>query len=208
MKTSILTVEIRYEQDVVLSRQRARQIAGLLGFKPQYQVHIATAVSEIARNAFRYAGGGTLEFIVEKEPLPKLRMILIDQGPGIANLQTILDGKYISKTGMGLGILGAKRLMDLFQIESTAIGTKVVLEKAMPEATAELNPAFFAKLLKELSRKTTQDPFGEVQQQNQELLAAFGELERRQNELALMNMELEQAKRQLTLHNEQLESRV
>ena len=97
MRTTLLKVEIRYEQDVVLARQRARQIAGLLGFKPQYQVHIATAVSEIVRNAFRYAAGGTLEFIVEKEPIPKMVMILIDQGSGIANLQTILDGKYVSK---------------------------------------------------------------------------------------------------------------
>jgi signal transduction histidine kinase len=83
-----------------------------------------------------------------------------------------------------------------------------VLEKAIREPKVELTPAFFAKLTKELSRQTSQDPFAEVQQQNQELLAAFGELERRQNELALMNLELEEAKRQLTLHNEQLESRV
>lgn len=208
MTTPILTVEIRYEQDVVLSRQRARQVARLLGFKPQYQVHIATAVSEIARNAFRYGGGGKMEFLVETEPNPKLRMILADQGAGIPNLQTILDGKYISRTGMGLGILGAKRLMDEFQIESTAKGTRVVLEKLIPKPKEELNPSFFAKLTKELSRQTPHDPFAEVQQQNQELLAAFSELERRQNELGRVNLELEQAKKDLVLQNEELESHV
>src|ERR1043166_2568988 len=70
MKTSILKVEIRHERDVVLSRQRARQIADLLGFNPQDQVRIATAVSEIARNTFRYAGRGQAEFLIETEPNP------------------------------------------------------------------------------------------------------------------------------------------
>jgi signal transduction histidine kinase len=207
MKTSILRVEIRYEQDVVLCRQRARQIAGLLGFRPQGQVHIATAVSEIARNAFRYAGGGQMEFFVESEPTARMCMVLTDQGPGIPNLQTIFDGKYASKTGMGLGIVGAKRLMDQFLIETTSKGTKVVLEKAIAREK-KLNPSFLAELTKELSRQTSEDPFAEVQQQNQELLAAFSELEQRQNELTRVNLELEQAKRELTLHNEHLESRV
>src|SRR2546421_303551 len=58
MNASLLTVEIRTEQDVVLARQRARHVAGLLGFTSQEQTSIATAVSEIARNAFRYAGRG------------------------------------------------------------------------------------------------------------------------------------------------------
>src|SRR4051794_12436290 len=104
----LLKAGVRFDEAVVLAGQRAREVAGMLGFKPELKEHIATAVSEIVRNAFRYAGGGTLEFSVIKEPIAKLRMILIDQGPGIANLQMILDGKYISKTGMGLGIRGAK----------------------------------------------------------------------------------------------------
>ena len=65
MSLPLLTLEIRLEPDVVLARQRARQIAGLLGFPPLDQTRIATAVSEIARNAFQYAGGGKVEFLVE-----------------------------------------------------------------------------------------------------------------------------------------------
>ena len=63
MSIPVMTVALRTEQDVVTARQRARQISGLLAFEPQDQVRIATAVSEIARNAFRYAGGGEVEFL-------------------------------------------------------------------------------------------------------------------------------------------------
>ena len=61
MSKALLTVALQYEQDVVVARQRARQISGLLGFDGQDQTRIATAVSEIARNAYRYAGGGKVE---------------------------------------------------------------------------------------------------------------------------------------------------
>jgi len=64
MSLPLLTLDVRLEPDVVLARQRARQIAGLLGFPPLDQTRIATAVSEIARNAFQYAAGGKVEFQV------------------------------------------------------------------------------------------------------------------------------------------------
>ena len=101
MTKRLISVAIDHEQDVVSVRQRARQIAGLLGFEAQDQVRIATAASEIARNAFRYAGGGTAEFELEGSIPPQLLIIRIsDRGPGIENLQTILDGGYRSQTGM------------------------------------------------------------------------------------------------------------
>src|SRR5256885_16892828 len=108
----ILSVAIKYEHDVVAARQRARQIAGLLGFDSQDQTRIATAVSEIARNAVGYGGGGRIDFSVEGQTRPQIFTIRVrDRGPGIAELDTILSGRYQSSTGMGLGIVGAKRLM-------------------------------------------------------------------------------------------------
>ena len=65
MSVTLLTLQIRLEPDVVLARQRARQLAELLGFDTQEQTRIATAVSEVARNAFRYAGGGKAVFVVD-----------------------------------------------------------------------------------------------------------------------------------------------
>lgn len=208
MKTRLLKVEIAYEHDVVLSRQRARQIAALLGFTAQDQVRIATAVSEIARNAFRYAKRGRIEFFVQSVPSPILQMILTDHGSGIPNLDIILEGKYKSRTGMGLGLIGAKRLMDKFEIETGPKGTKVVLEKFIPNIENRFDSKFLVTLGDELSRQTSEEPFVELQQQNQELLAAFMELEKRQKELACLNLELKNAKKQLNLQNEQLEDRV
>src|SRR5262245_46585734 len=130
----ILNVTIQHEPDVVLARQRARQIAELLGFEGQDQTRIATAVSEIACNAFIYAGGGKVEFQLEGKTVPQVLLINIsDQGPGIRGLQAILDEEYQSNTGMGLGILGARRLMDQFAIETNpGQGTTVHLTKLLP----------------------------------------------------------------------------
>src|SRR4051794_11832117 len=114
----LLGMEIRQEHDVVLVRQRARQIAGLLGFESQDQTRIATAVSEIARNAFQYARTGTVEFLVDEQAPPAFLVRVADKGPGIADLRAILDGRYTSPTGMGVGLVGARRLMDRFEIES------------------------------------------------------------------------------------------
>src|SRR5215510_2247189 len=120
MKWPVLTVTIKYEHDVVAARRRARQIAGLLGFDAQDQSRIATAVSEIARNAYNYADGGRVEFLVEGEGAQQTLLIEVkDQGPGIADLESVLQGQYRSATGMGLGIMGARRLMDVCEISSS-----------------------------------------------------------------------------------------
>src|SRR5580658_5168678 len=137
MTLPVLTVAIRHEQDTVTVRQRSRQIARLLGFDTQDQTRIATAVSEIARNAFRYAGGGRAEFVIEGKTTPQLFLINVtDEGPGIRNLQEILEGRYTSTTGMGMGIVGARRLMDQFDIESTKRGTRVSLKKVFSRKAA------------------------------------------------------------------------
>jgi anti-sigma regulatory factor (Ser/Thr protein kinase) len=94
MPLPIVTMTIETEGDVVAVRQRARRVAELLGFDRQDQTRIATAVSEIARNAFIYAGGGRAEFIVETKSPQLFRIRISDRGKGIANLQAILDGQY------------------------------------------------------------------------------------------------------------------
>src|SRR5687767_2521855 len=118
--TLLLRADIRHEQDVVLIRQRARHIAMLLGFDSQDQTRIATGVSEVARNAFEYAGGGRVGFLVTGGERPVYVIRLADDGPGIPNLDAILEGRYESPTGMGLGLLGARRLLDLFDIHTGA----------------------------------------------------------------------------------------
>ena len=87
--TRLTSMALRREQDVVLCRNRARTIAATLRFDRQQQVRIATAISEIARNAFGYAGGGRAEFAIEpSDPQQRFRIRISDKGKGIANLQS------------------------------------------------------------------------------------------------------------------------
>ncbi len=192
----ILSLEIRFEQDVVMTRQRTRQIAEILGFDAQDQTRIATAVSEISRNAFQYTGGGKVEFSIEDDQSGCFMISVRDRGLGIANLKTILDGQYISATGMGLGIIGTQRLMDRFHIESIAgQGTTVLMGKNLPKRSPQVTPERLGQITDELVRKSPQNPFAEIQRQNQELLHALEALRQREEELLELNRELEDTNR-------------
>src|SRR5215831_17192769 len=111
MSNRLSTITLRNERDVVQARQRAREIAAVMGFDNQEQIRLATATSEMARNAFRYARGGKVSFAVQSGKMQTLEIVISDTGPGIPNLSEIFEGRYRSETGMGLGIMGTKRLM-------------------------------------------------------------------------------------------------
>ena len=196
MSAALLSVAITYEDDVVSARQRARQIASLLGFDVTGQTRIATAVSEIARNAFVYAGGGRVEFSIEGATPPQLLIAKIsDKGKGIGRLKEVLSGRYESATGMGIGIVGARRLMDHFDIDSTTRGTTVTLKKMLPRRSPLLGPSDFARLAERLAAGAPTRPIDEVRQQNQELLRTLEDLNQRQQELVRLNRELEDTNR-------------
>src|SRR5581483_2193673 len=196
MSAALLSVANTYEDDVVSARQRARQIASLLGFDVTGQTRIATAVSEIARNAFVYAGGGRVEFSIEGATPPQLLIAKIsDKGKGIGRLKEVLSGRYESATGMGIGIVGARRLMDHFDIDSTTRGTTVTLKKMLPRRSPLLGPSDFARLAERLAAGAPTRPIDEVRQQNQELLRTLEDLNQRQQELVRLNRELEDTNR-------------
>jgi len=197
VKLPILSVNIAREQDVVIARQRARQVAELLGFDGQAQTRVATAVSEIARNAFRYAKGGRVEFAIEGRTVPQLlAMTVRDGGPGIPDLQRILDGEYRSTTGMGLGIVGAKRLMDTFDVHtSPKDGTVVAMRKVLPRRERPVTATTVAAIADELARQRSHEPLAEVLEQNQELMRVLEELRRRQEDMERLNRELEDTNR-------------
>jgi signal transduction histidine kinase/CheY-like chemotaxis protein len=193
---SLLSLALHYEQDVVTARQRAGQIAALLGFDQSEQTRIATAVSEIVRNAFRYAGSGVADYKVEGETIPQLFVITVtDRGPGIANLDDVLGGRYVSTTGMGIGLAGARRLMDGFHIHSGPDGTTVILKKFLPRRAPLADRARLAQIARDLAARKPVGLVEEVQRQNQELLRALAELNRRQEELVRLNRELEDTNR-------------
>jgi len=195
MSEPILSIALRTERDVVHARQRVREIAASLGFDNQDQIRLATATSEMARNAFRYARNGTVEFSLQLEHPQHVEVSIRDSGPGISNLQQILDGRYRSETGMGMGILGTKRLMDEFELKSSAEGTVVRLVKRMPRNRPLLTSRNVRELEQRLRSVAIQGPYAEIERQNQELLKTLQELRSRQEELTLLNRELEDTNR-------------
>jgi len=126
------------EADVVACRTAARELSASLGFTAVDQTKIATVVSELARNIVRYAVSGTIELKELRDAAGTVRGIEVraqDQGPGIAGLDEILAGRYRSKTGMGLGLLGAKRLMGDLQVDTApGRGTTVVARRHLAAA--------------------------------------------------------------------------
>ena len=195
--TPLSSISLNFEYDLVAARRRARQIAALLGFDEQDQTRIATVTSEIARNALRYGGGGRVEFGVEtRDGIGALTLTISDRGPGIENLEQVLSGRYTSRTGMGIGIVGARRLMDDFAITSTpGKGTTVLMKKSLPGAAPDLSTAGLNRIVDALARQRPESPLEEIQQQNGELLHALGQLSERQEELERLNQELEDTNR-------------
>ena len=201
MTWHIASLSLGCEEDVVAARQRARDIAAALGFDVQDQTRIATSVSEIARNAVGYATGGEVEFTLDGDARPQSLVIHIsDRGPGIPDLQAILDGSYRSKTGMGKGIMGARRMMDETIIESTAAGTSVRLVKKRPRIAMTIGQSGLAPIAKSLPRTS---PLDELRQQNRELLQSLEALALREVELYQLTGELESTNRGVVaLHGE------
>jgi signal transduction histidine kinase/CheY-like chemotaxis protein len=183
---------IETEGDVVAVRQRARRIAELLGFERQDQTRIATAVSEVARNAFGYAGGGRAEFMIQQDSASQVfRARVSDDGPGIADLSSILDGRYRSKSGMGLGLVGARRLMDDFKIDSKpGEGTCVDLEHRLPKRAGAVTKAKLVEIMADLKNSGSGDPLEVLREQNRELLQSLEEIRRRDEESKQLNQEL------------------
>lgn len=122
-------VAIWGEDDIVKARNTVRELARRIGFSAVDQVKIATVVSELTRNIVSYAGTGTVRI----RTLPGLgggiEIRATDRGPGIKNLEEIMKGTYVSKTGMGLGLVGSRRVMDEFSITTGTSGTQVSTKK-------------------------------------------------------------------------------
>lgn len=195
MSVPVFQLALRTERDVVQARQRAREVAAELGLDNQDQIRMATATSEIARNAFRYARNGKVEFSVGVEEPQCLEVTVSDSGPGITNLDEILEGRYKSSTGMGMGILGTRRLMDGFEIDAAPGGTTVRMVKRIPRHQAHLTQSAARELNRRLQVRTPDSPYEEIERQNQELLKTLQELRTRQEELELLNRELEDTNR-------------
>ncbi len=122
---------MRSDADVVIARQRGREIASLLGFSASDLALIATAISELARNIVLYAGSGEIEIgHVEQMERRGIEIVARDQGPGIRNIPQAMRDGFSTSGGLGLGLPGVKRLMDEFEIQSRpGRGTTVTVRR-------------------------------------------------------------------------------
>lgn len=123
------SLELKAQADVVRARQVTREFAVALGFSLVDQTKLVTAASEIARNTIEYGRGGSmLAEELRDGGRVGLRLVFEDRGPGIADISVALRDGYTSGNGMGLGLGGAKRLVNNFQIDSApGEGTRVTL---------------------------------------------------------------------------------
>ena len=122
---------IQTESDIVLVRQQVRLQVVALGFGLVDQTKMITAASELARNTLIYGGGGTARFeILRMGVRVGLRVTFEDQGPGIPDIEMALRDGYTTGHGLGLGLSGARRLVNEFAIDSqVGVGTRVSVTK-------------------------------------------------------------------------------
>ncbi len=128
---SEVRVAIQREADIVLARQAGRQLAAQLGFSSTDQTLIATAISEVARNIVVYANHGEIVLTrADDGGRVGIQVQAIDSGPGIDNKDLAMRDGYSTKNSLGLGLPGARRLMDDFDLESElGRGTTVTMKK-------------------------------------------------------------------------------
>jgi len=124
------SVPVQTEPDVVTVRRRVREMSTKLGFSLVDQTKVVTAASELARNTVIYGGGGIMQMEMLNGPRLGLRLTFEDNGPGIADIELALRDGFTTGSGLGLGLGGAKRLVNDFEIISRAgEGTKVTITR-------------------------------------------------------------------------------
>lgn len=127
---SEVVVPILVEGDVVTARNAGKDICQALNFSEVAYVKVSTAISELARNILKYAGKGQISVRRISRSREGIEVIASDQGPGIPDVDLVLSPRYRSRTGMGVGLRGSRRLMDDFEIKSkVGAGTTVTLRK-------------------------------------------------------------------------------
>ncbi|NMO54307.1 anti-sigma regulatory factor [Actinoplanes sp. TBRC 11911] len=124
-------IEVRSDQDVVRVRQLVRTTAVGAKLSLVDQTKLVTAASELARNTLVYGGGGTVEVVrVANDVRHGIRIVFADRGPGIADLELAFTDGYTTGSGLGLGLSGARRLVDEFEIDTApGRGTSITVTK-------------------------------------------------------------------------------
>jgi serine/threonine-protein kinase RsbT len=133
---SRMIVSVRDPQDLPRALHAARELCSSLRFTVLDQTKIVTAASELTRNMLQYAGGGELWLATLRGPPNGIEITAADRGPGIADVPLVMSSSYRSRTGLGMGLKGVKRIMDDFDMRSGPhLGTRVTIRKYLIEAS-------------------------------------------------------------------------
>jgi serine/threonine-protein kinase RsbT len=127
-------IAVAHDSDIVTARQRARELAARVGFSGTDQTLVALAISEIARNILSYAVSGTVTLtIVDERGRRGVRIVAKDSGPGIPDVELAMRDGYSTANSLGVGLPGAKRIMDDFELSSVVgRGTTITMTKWLP----------------------------------------------------------------------------
>ncbi|RZA34459.1 MAG: sensor histidine kinase [Lysobacteraceae bacterium] len=196
MNQRILNVALDSDQDVVLVRQRARQVSELLGFSQQDQVRIATAVSEVARLACHQGSGGRAVFVLDSDRPRQALEVTINPGTGPRRVSALPDSEQSLTSALpSLALITAHRLMDSCDVEpEQGAATAITMRKTLPPQ-APVTPARLAEVAARLAASPVSNTLLELQLQNQELVATLAELRERQEDLLSLTRELEDTNR-------------
>ena len=206
-------IDVRFETDVVRARNLATMLSREMAFDRTTFIRIGTAVSELSRNIIEHGQGGDVLFYIAERDSKSSGIVIEfkDNGPGIEHLESIQDGTYVSKSGMGVGLAGSQRLMDDFNIQTkTHKGTLITIAKWLPKQFDII----------EITRiRQIQDAFGKtiergdssmvdtINSQNNELLFLLKKLQERNNQIETINHELEETNRGVVALNSELEDK-
>ena len=124
-------LSIKNERDIVAARRTVRESAYQLGFTEMEVTRIVTAASELARNVFKYAGGGVMRWrMIQVNSRRGIELQFEDHGPGIADINLAFQDGYTTSGGMGMGLPGARRLVDQLDVNSVVgQGTSIIMRK-------------------------------------------------------------------------------
>jgi signal transduction histidine kinase len=206
--TRLGEIYVRREADIIKVRERVRRLAREMGFDQTTQIKITTAVSEITRNIYEYAGSGAISLAVaERGEDVGLRVTARDDGPGIdeMTLRSILRGSYRSASGMGVGLSGTRKLMDEFEMQTAPQqGTRVVVIKWLPRTAAAKAKGRIEEWRGFLGEDLNDPVIAEIQKQNRDLVSILGDLEEKREQLEQLNRQLQDNNRELNEANAKL----
>lgn len=176
MKIPVARIKVQNDQDLLSVRRHARLISQAAGLPVRDQTRMITALSEIARNAVEYGGGGHVDFVLRRETGENLAEARVyDEGPGIRDVDHVLNERFVDRVGRGLGVAGSRRLVHRFVVETSPAGTSITLGMRMPPGDEQRLEDAARDAIEALAQSASDNPHEELVRQNRALVESLAE---------------------------------